>query len=128
MLGTSSVIDDAADACEEMVDEIIKMAGVRMQALLLLMHEIATLIWRVNALEKMLLPELRTRERTTESMRDEREEFKWLFLIKKKKNRMDLSANLPVPANTSRFRINFRINCEENILRDSDGLSELRVA
>ncbi|NVO66883.1 V-type ATP synthase subunit D [Methanofollis tationis] len=84
LVGTSSVIDDAADACEEMVDEIIKMAGVRMQVLLL-MREIATLTRRVNALEKMLLPELRARERTIESMRDKREEFNRLFLIKKKK-------------------------------------------
>jgi len=88
LLGTSSVIDDAADACEGMVEEIITMAEVRTQVLLLL-REIGILTRRVNALEKMLLPDLKARERTIGSIRDEREreEFNRLFLIKRKKNR-----------------------------------------
>ena len=90
LLGTTSVIDDAADACEDLVDEVIRMAELRVQVLLLL-REIGILKRRVNALEKILLPQLRARLRTIESMRDEREreEFSRLFLIKKKKNRLD---------------------------------------
>lgn len=90
LIGTSSVIDDAADACEGMVEAIISMAEVRMQVLLLL-HETALLKRRVNALEKILLPELRARERAIGSIRDEREreEFNRLFLVKKKKNPAD---------------------------------------
>ena len=88
LLGTSSVIDDAADSCAGMVDAIITMAEVRTQVLLLL-REIGILTRRVNALEKMLLPDLKARERTIGSIRDEREreEFNRLFLIKRKKNR-----------------------------------------
>jgi vacuolar-type H+-ATPase subunit D/Vma8 len=42
----------------------------------------------VNALEKILLPELREREKNIESMRDEqeREDFNRIFMIKKKKS------------------------------------------
>lgn len=88
LLGTTSVIDDAADASEDLVEDVIHMAEMRMQVLLLL-REIGALKRRVNALEKILIPQLREREKSIESIRDEREreDFNRLFMIKKKKNR-----------------------------------------
>jgi V/A-type H+-transporting ATPase subunit D len=87
LLGTSTVIDTAADACEDLVEEVIHLAELRVQ-ILLLIREIYTLGRRVNALEKILLPELKERENTIESMRDEREreDFNRIFMIKKKKS------------------------------------------
>jgi V/A-type H+/Na+-transporting ATPase subunit D len=87
LLGTSSVIDVASDAWEDLVEEVIRMAELQVQVLLLI-KEIYILGRRVNALEKILLPELRERERSIESMRDEREreDFNRIFLIKKRKS------------------------------------------
>jgi V/A-type H+/Na+-transporting ATPase subunit D len=87
LLGTSTVIDNAADACEDLVEVIIRMAELRVQVLLLI-KEIYALGRRVNALEKILLPELKERENNIVLMRDEREreDFNRIFLIKKKKS------------------------------------------
>lgn len=88
LLGTSSVIDDAADAWEDLVEEVIRMAELRVSVLLLI-QETDTLRRRVNALEKILIPDLMEREKIIESMRDEREreDFNRIFMIKQIKER-----------------------------------------
>lgn len=52
------------------MEEVICMAEIREQVLVLI-KEIYRLGWHVNALEKILLPELRERVKSIESMRDE---------------------------------------------------------
>jgi V/A-type H+-transporting ATPase subunit D len=86
LLGTSGVIDTAADAWEDLAEEVIRTAELKVQVLLLI-REIYLLGRRVNALEKILLPELRERAKSIESMRDEREreDFNRIFMAKKRK-------------------------------------------
>ncbi|MFA7562055.1 MAG: V-type ATP synthase subunit D [Methanoculleus sp.] len=72
ILGTSSVIDDTADAYEDLLEAIITAAelegGVRQ-----LLDDIEKTRRRVNALEFKVIPELTERRRFIERQRDEME-------------------------------------------------------
>ena len=84
ILGTSSVIDDAADAYEDLLEAIIASAelegGVRR-----LLDDIERTRRRVNALEFKVIPELTRMRRFIEDQRDEmeRQEAVRLRYIKK---------------------------------------------
>ncbi len=84
VLGTSSVIDDAADAYENLIEAIIASAelegGVRQ-----LLDEIERTRRRVNALEFKVIPELVEKRRFIEDQRDEMERQEWTRLRRIKK-------------------------------------------
>jgi V/A-type H+-transporting ATPase subunit D len=86
LLGTSSVIDEAAEAYEELVASIIELAGHE-ASIRLILAELGKTSRRVNALEKKVIPELQATKDRIELRRDqlEREEFSRLFFIKKRK-------------------------------------------
>ncbi|SCL76445.1 V-type sodium pump subunit D [Methanoculleus chikugoensis] len=79
ILGTSSVIDDAADAYEELLMAIIATAelegGVKR-----LLDEIEKTRRRVNALEFKIIPELTELRRFIDDQRDEMERQEWTRL------------------------------------------------
>ncbi|MDD4567206.1 MAG: V-type ATP synthase subunit D [Methanoculleus chikugoensis] len=79
ILGTSSVIDDAADAYEELLTAIIATAelegGVKR-----LLGEIEKTRRRVNALEFKIIPELTELRRFIDDQRDEMERQEWTRL------------------------------------------------
>jgi V/A-type H+/Na+-transporting ATPase subunit D len=86
LLSTSSVIDEAAEAFEDLTTLIISHAA-QLAAIRILTDEITRLKRRVNALEFMLIPEL-YRERDAMIMqRDEleREELSRIFWVKRRK-------------------------------------------
>lgn len=84
ILGTSSVIDDAADAYEELLEAIIATAelegGVKH-----LLDDIEKTRRRVNALEFKIIPELTEARRFIENQRDEMERQEWTRLRRIKK-------------------------------------------
>ncbi|MCM2465586.1 V-type ATP synthase subunit D [Methanoculleus oceani] len=84
ILGTSSVIDDAADAYEDLLTAIIASAelegGVRR-----LLDDIERTRRRVNALEFRIIPELTQARRLIEDQRDEMERQEWTRLRRIKK-------------------------------------------
>jgi len=84
LLGTSSVIDDAADAYEDLLEAIITSAelegGVKH-----LLDEIERTRRRVNALEFKVIPELEEIRRLIEDQRDEMERQEWTRLRRIKK-------------------------------------------
>ena len=84
ILGTSSVIDDAADAYEELLMAIIATAeregGVRQ-----LLNDIEKTRRRVNALEFKVIPELTELRRFIDDQRDEMERQEWTRLRRIKK-------------------------------------------
>ena len=84
ILGTSSVIDDAADAYEELIEAIIASAelegGVKR-----LLDDIERTRRRVNALEFKIIPELEEARRSIEDQRDEMERQEWARLRRIKK-------------------------------------------
>ncbi|WP_292491097.1 V-type ATP synthase subunit D [Methanoculleus sp. 10] len=84
VLGTSSVIDDAADAYENLLEAIIASAelegGVKQ-----LLDEIERTRRRVNALEFKVIPELVEKRRIIEDQRDEMERQEWTRLRRIKK-------------------------------------------
>lgn len=84
ILGTSSVIDDAADAYEELLEAIIATAeregGVRQ-----LLDDIEKTRRRVNALEFKVIPELTELRRFIDDQRDEMERQEWTRLRRIKK-------------------------------------------
>ncbi len=84
ILGTSSVIDDAADAYEDLLTAIIASAelegGVRR-----LLDDIERTRRRVNALEFKIIPELIQARRFIEDQRDEMERQEWTRLRRIKK-------------------------------------------
>ncbi|MXR53068.1 V-type ATP synthase subunit D [Halovenus sp. WSH3] len=86
VLGTSARIDEAADAYEELIDQIILAAEVE-TAMKKMLNEIETTKRRVNALEFKLLPELRENQEYIEQKLEEqeREEIFRLKKIKAKK-------------------------------------------
>ena len=90
LLGTSSVIDEAAEAYEGLVADIIELAGYEASVRLIL-SELGKTSRRVNALEKKVIPELVATRDRIELRRDEleREEFSRLFFIKKRKAGQD---------------------------------------
>jgi len=84
VLGTSSVIDDAADAYENLIEAVIASAelegGIRQ-----LLDEIERTRRRVNALEFKVIPELMEKRRFIEYQRDEMERQEWTRLRRIKK-------------------------------------------
>lgn len=86
LLGTSLVIDDMADAYEQLVDAIIAYAGNAV-ALNHLLSEIERITHRVKALEHLVIPSLEKSIATITAAREEieREEQTRLFHLKKKK-------------------------------------------
>ncbi len=86
LLGTTGVIDEVADAYEELVDRIIKNAEAEWRIKTLLI-EIERTRRLVNSLEFKIIPLLYRRKNEIELRRDEidREEHTRLFLIKKRK-------------------------------------------
>ncbi len=84
ILGTSSVIDDAADAYEDLLEAIIASAelegGVKR-----LLNDIERTRRRVNALEFKVIPELTEIRRFIEYQRDEMERQEWTRLRRIKK-------------------------------------------
>jgi len=88
VLGTSARIDEAAEAYEELIDQIILAAEVE-TAMKKLLDEIETTKRRVNALEFKLLPDLRENQEYIEQKLEEqeREEIFRMKKIKDKKER-----------------------------------------
>ncbi|WP_292364006.1 MULTISPECIES: V-type ATP synthase subunit D [unclassified Methanoculleus] len=84
ILGTSSVIDDAADAYEDLLEAIIASAelegGVKR-----LLDDIERTRRRVNALEFKIIPDLEETRRFIEDRRDEMERQEWTRLRRIKK-------------------------------------------
>lgn len=72
ILGTSSVIDDAADAYEDLLEAIITTAELE-GGIVQLLNDIERTRRRVNALEFKVIPELMERHRFIERQRDEME-------------------------------------------------------
>ncbi|WP_436900669.1 V-type ATP synthase subunit D [Halovenus halobia] len=86
VLGTSARIDEAAEAYEELIDQIILAAEVE-TAMKKMLNEIETTKRRVNALEFKLLPDLHENQEYIEQKLEEqeREEIFRLKKIKAKK-------------------------------------------
>jgi H(+)-transporting ATP synthase, vacuolar type, subunit D len=86
LLGTSLVIDDLADAYENLVDAIIAYAG-NAATLSRLLGEIERITRRVKALEHVVIPALTRSIATITAAREEieREEQTRLFHVKKKR-------------------------------------------
>jgi len=87
VLGTSARIDEAADAYEELLEQIILAAEVE-TAMKKLLEEIETTKRRVNALEFKLLPELRENKEYIEQKLEEQEREE-IFRMKKIKDMME---------------------------------------
>jgi V/A-type H+-transporting ATPase subunit D len=81
VLGTSARIDEAADAYEELLENIILAAEVE-TAMKKMLEEIETTKRRVNALEFKLLPELRENQEYIEQKLEEQEREE-IFRMKK---------------------------------------------
>ena len=81
VLGTSARIDEAADAYEELLEQIILAAEVE-TAMKKMLEEIETTKRRVNALEFKLLPELRDNQEYIEQKLEEQEREE-IFRMKK---------------------------------------------
>jgi V/A-type H+-transporting ATPase subunit D len=81
VLGTSARIDEAADAYEELLAQIILAAEVE-TAMKKMLEEIETTKRRVNALEFKLLPELRDNQEYIEQKLEEQEREE-IFRMKK---------------------------------------------
>lgn len=81
LLGTSPAIDEVVDAYEALLEQVVVAAEIG-TALRILLDEIRTTRYRVNALEKVVLPDLRDeavyiRHHLAERERDERIRQKW---------------------------------------------------
>jgi V/A-type H+-transporting ATPase subunit D len=87
VLGTSARIDEAADAYEELLEQIILAAEVE-TAMKELLEEIETTKRRVNALEFKLLPELHTNKEYIEQKLEEQEREE-IFRMKKIKDKKE---------------------------------------
>ncbi len=94
VLGTSSRIDEAAAAYEQLLEEIILAAEVE-TAMKKLLEEIETTKRRVNALEFKLLPDLHENKDFIEQKLEEqeREEIFRLKKIKAKKERQEAASS-----------------------------------
>jgi len=90
ILGTDSVIDDVADAFEDLLSTVI-LAAASQTRLRLVLDELVRTRRRVRALEYRVLPEMIEKRNYIQLRRDEmdREEASRLFHIKKVKVRRD---------------------------------------
>jgi len=86
LLGTSSAIDEAAEAYEGVVGELVQLAGYE-ASIRTILAELEKTGRGVNALEKKVIPDLVATKDRIELRRDqfEQEEFSRLFFIKKRK-------------------------------------------
>ncbi len=84
VLGTSSVIDDLADAYENLLEAVITSAELE-GSVRRLLDEIERTRRRVNALEFKVIPELTEKRRFIEDQRDEMERQEWTRLRRIKK-------------------------------------------
>jgi len=93
VLGTSARIDEAAEAYEDLLDQIILAAEVE-TAMKKMLDEIETTKRRVNALEFKLLPDLRNNQEYIEQKLEEqeREEIFRMKKIKAKKEQEEKEA------------------------------------
>ena len=93
VLGTSARIDEAAEAYEDLLDQIILAAEVE-TAMKKMLDEIETTKRRVNALEFKLLPDLRDNQEYIEQKLEEqeREEIFRMKKIKAKKEKEEKEA------------------------------------
>jgi V/A-type H+-transporting ATPase subunit D len=87
VLGTSARIDEAADAYEDLLEQIILAAEVE-TAMRKLLEEIETTKRRVNALEFKLLPQLRENQEYIEQKLEEQEREE-VFRMKKIKDKKE---------------------------------------
>ena len=90
VLGTSARIDEAAEAYEELLDQIILAAEVE-TAMKKMLSEIETTKRRVNALEFKLLPDLRENQEYIEQKLEEQEREE-IFRMKKIKAKKEAEA------------------------------------
>ena len=87
VLGTSARIDEAADAYEQLLEQIVLAAEVE-TAMRKLLNEIETTKRRVNALEFKLLPQLRENQEYIEQKLEEQEREE-VFRMKKIKDKKE---------------------------------------
>lgn len=87
VVGTSSRIDEAAEAYEDLIEQIILAAEVE-TAMKKMLEEIETTKRRVNALEFKLLPDLRESKEFIEQKLEEQEREE-IFRLKKIKNKKE---------------------------------------
>src|SRR6056297_642677 len=85
LLGTSARIDEAAEAYEDLLDQIILAAEVE-TAMKKMLEEIETTKRRVNALEFKLLPDLRDNQEYIEQKLEEQEREE-IFRIRKSRRK-----------------------------------------
>jgi V/A-type H+-transporting ATPase subunit D len=86
LLGTTSVIDEAAESYEQVVEEIVQAAEGR-ATLILLLNEINRLSRRVNALDKRIIPNLLETRSWIEFQREEQERYEKVRLLYIKRRR-----------------------------------------
>lgn len=96
ILGTSSVIDDAADAYEALLEEVIRSAELE-GGITRLLDDIERTRRRVNALEFKVIPELTGLQQYIEEQRDEMERQEWIRLRKIKKIKATRSSRTLLP-------------------------------
>ena len=87
VVGTSSRIDEAAEAYEDLIEQVILAAEVE-TAMKKMLEEIETTKRRVNALEFKLLPDLRESKEFIEQKLEEQEREE-IFRLKKIKNKKE---------------------------------------
>ena len=102
VMGTSARIDEAAEAYEELLEQIILAAEVE-TAMKKMLEEIETTKRRVNALEFKLLPELRDNQEYIEQKLEEQEREE-IFRMKKIKAKKEEEEKEEAAAETERER------------------------
>ena len=102
VMGTSARIDAAAEAYEELLEQIILAAEVE-TAMKKMLEEIETTKRRVNALEFKLLPELRDNQEYIEQKLEEQEREE-IFRMKKIKAKKEEDEKEEAAAETERER------------------------
>jgi V/A-type H+-transporting ATPase subunit D len=102
VMGTSARIDEAAEAYEELLEQIILAAEVE-TAMKKMLEEIETTKRRVNALEFKLLPELRENQEYIEQKLEEQEREE-IFRMKKIKAKKEEDEKEEAAAEAERER------------------------
>ena len=102
VMGTSARIDEAAEAYEELLEQIILAAEVE-TAMKKMLEEIETTKRRVNALEFKLLPELRENQEYIEQKLEEQEREE-IFRLKKIKAKKEAEEKAEAAAEAERER------------------------